>query len=314
LLFPLLLIFFINYCFKFGILTKEKIKKVLHLYTLLIPLSLIIGFLTGFGGEIAKRGTLMDGTKGFMIGANEVGLMLLLTSSFLGSFLINFIKYQVFNSIVSVILYSVCGIMVFTKSSIISVFVNLLSECLRTFKIYNKKTVSFFVTLLVVILFFLIISLKDSIIELGNQTFFSSLLQNNYLDFLFRGRISYVEAIYFPLVSSCYNWFYFLFGAGEFIIRHTSEIPLQLAHGKGSTFEMDLFDLFGFYGVFGTVCYITCTSFCFFNLKPKFPLYIKICLFCTLIHSLLAGHVVFSPQVTTIVVLITSFYSNKHNI
>ena len=155
--------------------------------------------------------------------------------------------------------------------------------------------------------------MKNIIFELGNQTFFSSLLQNNYTDFLFRGRISYIEAIYYPLVSSCYNWFYFMFGAGEHIIRQISEIPLLLSKGKGSTFEMDLFDLLGFYGVIGAVGYIACIYMCFVNLQPKFPFIIKLSLFCTLLHSLLAGHVVFSPQVTTILVLITALYSNKYD-
>ena len=113
-------------------------------------------------------------------------------------------------------------------------------------------------------------------------------------------------------MGNIYNYTIFLFGVGEYYIRYISEIPLYLQSNKGTLFEMDFFDLFAMYGLIGFTIYMNIVYIMFkLSRINKAGMSILFILALALIHSFLAAHVLFSPQVTTLIslILIHNFYS-----
>jgi hypothetical protein len=150
--------------------------------------------------------------------------------------------------------------------------------------------------------------------EFALNTFFSALLDDGFVSFLFRGRKNYITAIYPQLLNHPLNWLYLLFGAGEFNIRAMSVVPLSLMPGQGTTFEMDFFDVFGAYGLVGFLLYAGLVGGLLRQAGPrKAPIEASVAVFCVLAHSFLAGHVLFSPQVTTLLALVLLYWRSRGN-
>ena len=133
-----------------------------------------------------------------------------------------------------------------------------------------------------------------------SSTFLNAMLEGDLIGFLFRGRQDYLGAIGNAAVESSYSYLFPLVGMGEYLMRKMSEAPLALQPGKGSTFEMDFFDLIGFYGL-GSIVFI------YFILKTLRSIQYDsrnntslFACFLVVLHSLLAGHVIFPPQVTVL--------------
>lgn len=295
--------------FKEGKIGTKDIERVLFRYATLIFISLFLGYISGYGGKIGGRGVNIKSMKGFMIGANEVGLMLILTIPF---FAVRLEKKMSFfkTNFLTVFLSAFAGVLVFTKSSLIAIFVPVF------YFIRNLKKVSFFKRIFIkssLALIFFLGSMRlyenlEGIIDFMTTSFFSSLLEGDYVGFFFRGRQTYIEAIYPQLVNNSYNWLIFLFGVGEYYIRNISEIPLSLQAGRGTLFEMDFFDLFAMYGVLGFTLYLL---FIFFIIKKTRITNFKLLFLLLFLHSFMAGHVLFSPQVTTLVSFILIFNIKK---
>ena len=58
---------------KDDLFSVDLIEKLLVFYGVLIVLSIVIGDVSGLGGNISGRGEGIEASKGFLIGANEVG-------------------------------------------------------------------------------------------------------------------------------------------------------------------------------------------------------------------------------------------------
>lgn len=280
----------------------DDIEKTLFRYVILIFISLFLGYISGYGGTIGGRGENIKSMKGFMIGANEVGLMLMLTAPFFISKLnskVSFFKTH----LISITLSSLAGILVFTKSSLIAIFVSVFYfiKDLKKISLWKRILVKITIMLALIITLVKLYESMGDVIDFMATSFFSSLLEKDYLGFFFRGRQNYIDAIYPQLIENKYNWLIFLFGAGEYYIRHISELPLLLDKGKGTLFEMDFFDLFAMYGSIGFVLYF---AIIFIIIKTVKVNKYKLLLILVMLHSFMAGHVVFSPQVTTLISLI----------
>lgn len=292
-------------------ISSGDIRRMLSLYGWLILASLLLGHVTGLGGTIGGRGVEMEGGKGFMIGANEVGLMLLLTAPFVGADMMRLLRSTWLGGLVQLIVYAAAGWHVFTKSSLIAVLTSAFSVYLAFIKVgqFSKWLVR--ILLLGVGIFFVSLVLKslEAIQAFALDTFFAALLNDGLLAFLFRGRQDYISAIYPQLVEHDLSGLFLLFGAGEFFIRDLSIGPLMLDQGEGTTFEMDLFDLVGAYGVVGALLFCAVvTTMLRKSGRIRIPLDIKIVIFCVLIHAFMAGHVFFSPQVTTVLALVLLYF------
>jgi hypothetical protein len=308
--FPLIAVFIQSELIR-ARLNKNKVKFLISFYGWLILASLFLGYVTGLGGEISGRGTLIEAGKGFMIGANEVGLMLLMTAPFVGYDLTLRTGSTVLGSISQLIIYVVSGFYVFTKSSLVAMLTSTFSVYLRLTS--YKKIIKWLIRIIIYILsiFTAIFIFKNlELIKFFiNKTFFSALIDDGLVMFIFRGRQDYIEAIYPELIKNNFNWVFILFGSGEYFVREISLSSLSLMKGEGSMFEMDLFDFIAAYGICGFLI-LSIVIFTYIkNVKfIKIPIIIKIIFIFVLMHSFLAGHVIFSPQVTTILVLITSYY------
>lgn len=301
--------------FASGLLTFRSLENVVYKYGILIILSILIGRVTGFGGDIVGRGSGIQASKGFMIGANEVGLMMILTAPTVIK-RIEFFQLRALPKTAATALLLLSGITVFTKSSLISIFVSLWAF-IKESKVLNwfwKRLVQ--LSFLCGFLFGLVKVLKnlDEIRTFFASTFFNSILEGQFLSFFFRGRQDYISAIYPQLEESMSNFLIFLFGTGEYYIRHISEAPLGLKEGAGTLFEMDFFDILAMHGIIGLVLYLIILFQIVRVSKIIQNKEYTILLFFVFLHSFLAGHVVFSPQVTSLIafILVSNLFSKSN--
>jgi len=297
-----------------GTITRDHLRNCLLAYGWMTLASLLIGEATGLGGVIEGRGADIDGGKGFMIGANEVGLMLLLTAPFVGADIRLRIRSTVVGAMAQLLVYGLAGIHVFTKSSLIAALVAAYSAY-RAVVVRGRAVrimLWLFLCGLAVYAGWMIYENLDTNEAFALNTFFSGLLNDGIVSFIFRGRQDYISAIYPQLLDHPLNWLFLLFGVGEFAMREISIMPLMLLPGEGTTFEMDFFDLFGAYGLVGFLLYVCVVGGLLRRAGPsKKPAAVSVAIFCTLAHSFLAGHVLFSPQVTTILCLVLLYYRSR---
>lgn len=313
--FPILF-FSLVILYKKNLINHLQIEKIMFFYGILLFISLFLGSVTGYGGEIGGRGTDVEATKGFMIGANEIGIMLFLTIPF---FIMKIRKYfsLVKAHIISSILYTIAGIIVFTKSSLMAIFVSFVyfAYSLNELKRIKRILIKLLVLSLIVVSSMYLYVVLTGIIDFFMTTFFVTLFDGDILGFFFRGRQNYIDAIYPQLLENSYNYIILLFGAGEYYIRHISEIPLALESNQGTLFEMDFFDFFAMYGAIGSVIYLYIIYGIFVLSKiNRGEMSILFILALVFIHSFMAAHVLFSPQVTTLISLILIYNLMKKDL
>ena len=303
--FPLLYIF-LSYQLKRKRITHDDLRRLLVFYGWLILASLFLGYATGLGGVVGGRGAEIEGGKGFMIGANEVGLMLLLTAPFIGADLIRRTHSMIVGAGVQVAMYLLAGIHVFTKASLVAALISAFSAYHAFVKRGGSAKWLARIALFVIFIYLakLVFRNLELIEALASETFFAALLNDGVMSFLFRGRQYYISAIYPQLIGHDLNWLFLLFGAGEYLVREASVAPLGLLAGEGTTFEMDFFDLLASYGVVGFTLFTVLVVAILREGGPyRIPIDIKVVVFSVMAHSFLAGHVLFSPQVTTLLAL-----------
>lgn len=311
--FPLLFTYLYNEIAK-GKIGVSDIRWLLSLYGWLILSSLILGYVTGLGGTIGGRGVEIEGGKGFMTGANEVGLMLLLTAPFVGGDMMRLFRSTWLGGLAQLIVYAVAGWYVFTKSSLVAALTSAFSVYRAFVKLgrYAKWLVRIFLLAAGMYLVVHLLKSLEAILAFALDTFFAALLNDGLVSFLFRGRQDYISAIYPQLVEHDLGVLFFLFGAGEFFVRELSIGPLMLNLGEGTTFEMDLFDLFAAYGLCGVLLFSTVITTMLRKAGPyRIPLDIKVAIICVLLHAFMAGHVLFSPQVTTLLALVLLYFRDR---
>ncbi len=307
LLYAPLLLGFVAAVMRAGLFTAERARSIAVLFGWLILLSLFLGKATGLGGEIGGRGVDIEAGKGFMIGANEVGLMLILSCPFVVADLLARLRSMALTALIAMLLYSAAGFYVFTKSSLAAPLV-----CSITLYALSKARgpTTLFIARMILLgalagISMAVMHFLDIIVAYADTTFFGALLNEGMVSFLFRGRQTYIDALYPQLAGDDLHALFLLFGAGEYSIRQMSLGPLSLGNHEGTNFEMDFFDLIGAYGVAGTALYgillasILNTLPMRQDLKPG----TGFALGAVLVHSFMAGHVVFSPQVMTLVIL-----------
>jgi len=264
-------------------------------------LSILSGYVTGLGGEIGGRGESISGNKGFFIGANEVGILFLLILIVIGrlnSFILR---------ITSFLAVLICGLIVLTKSSLVA---SLYSAYLL---ITRNEILRYPMVLFVLIcLAYFFDSLSALFFEVTAGTFLDSTNQL-FSQFLLRGRQFYFEAFFSNVnMDSLTNLIRFLFiGFGENYVADTIAEGIGIEAGRRSTFEMDILDLVFSMGVVFSVCYLVAVIYFLRSLFPYLFFAEKMIIFSVILHSILAGHVIYSPMITTTIVLV--FFVVKNN-
>lgn len=309
--FPLLLNYLLKESEK-GALGPNAVMAGLLLYGYLVLASLALGEWSGLGGTIGGRGSSIEAGKGFMIGANEVGLMLLLTCSFVVADLVLRSRSRVVGACSGIFVYLLAGGYVFTKSSLAASLLGSVAAY-RQFMRGGPGLRLVVNTVLVVGISFAALRIADYVgplLDALAQTFFAALLDDGLVAFLMRGRESYIEAIVPGLVDHDLAGAFVLFGAGEWFVRELSVVPLGLERLEGTTFEMDLFDLVACHGLIGLLLYGMLIRMLLGRGRLlRAPLEVVLAIAGVLLHSVLAGHVLYSPQVTTILALVIVLYN-----
>jgi hypothetical protein len=278
-----------------NIFSIGVIEKFLIFYGVLIVLSILIGDITGLGGVINGRGTGIEASKGFLIGANEVGLMLILLFPLLYDWSKGF-KKILFMPLLVTSAFTYSALTVFTKSSLATLVV-ILQKWYSQAKFISQI---FYISIFVSFPTYFLMRYWDTVATFLSSSFFNTLMEGDLIGFFFRGRQTYIDAIVNPSIEHSFSYLFPVFGMGEYLMRKISEAPLLLQPGKGSTFEMDFFDLIGFYGM-GSIAYffLILKTLNFIQYSNQNNKYLFSC-FLVMVHSALAGHVIFSPQVTVL--------------
>lgn len=269
-------------------------KYCFFIFYFLTVLSILGGYMTGFGTDIGGRGESVSGNKGFFVGANEVGILLLLQTIVLNRLATPILRDMFLFGI------SVCGLIVLTKSSLMASLFSLFLI------VYNHKTVRHIAFLFIVFLF---LYYMESLI-----LYISNLVAGTFLDvsiqspaqFMLRGRQNYIDAFFENIdLNSNLNLFRFVFlGFGENYVADTIAKGLEIPLGRRSTFEMDLLDLCFSMGFIFSSLYLLLV-FGFFVKLVRFLRWKEVCIILAIFfHAILAGHVVYSPMITCLLVIL----------
>lgn len=298
-LYPLLLVALFQIEFKKRGNAESLLSLFTHSVCMAALSSLLLGYFTGFGGEIAGRGSLLSGSKGFYIGANEVGVILCI--AVLLVFLAKLPKYFQVAYLVSITL---SGVIVFTKSSLAA---SLLAMILLSM---NFKLFRFFSYIGLFIFLYFAYTKIDKIMFFIENTFFRDLLIDP-ISFVLRGRQTYIDAFFDSAIfydDFLMSFKQLIFGNGDYTTARWIGRSLEISSDAGirTTFEMDFFDLLSGFGIAGVAFLLVIIWQCAskiitFQINSRF--FIKICVVAILAHSFLAGHVLFSLQVTVLLAI-----------
>lgn len=283
---------------------EAKIRYALYLslgtLIFLAIFSILLGAFSGMGAEIGGRGTDIAGNKGFFIGANEVGILLLILLIFVNRMRSDYIRIFLLLAI------CVCGVIVLTKSSLVA-------SCFAAVFIVNRYVyVKFFLMLGFTLLFsFYWSTIFEQAIIFTTGTFFD--LNQGIVQFLFRGRQVYMNAFFSGIdFDSYFNLIrLFFFGFGENFVADVIAKGIDIPVGRRSTFEADFLDLFFSYGLCFFILYISLVYVFVKNFFSSLYFLEKTVVSLILIHSVMAGHVIYSPLVTITIVLMY-FYLSKN--
>lgn len=297
-LYPVLLVSMYQGEFLKRIDTTRYLKLFTHSVCLACLTSIFLGLVTGAGGEIAGRGSAMSGSKGFYIGANEVGIILCISVLLVYLAKLNRAAHAAYLGAIII-----AGAVVFTKSSLVG---SLLAIAALTIRFKLMWVINLFVFSVFTYYFYIHI---DKVMFFFENTFFKDLLEEP-ISFVFRGRQKYIEA-YFERVIFFDDFALalkqVLIGNGDYATARWigSVLGISAEVGIRTTFEMDLFDLVSAYGFVGVlILLLVCAKF--WSVMTQYQcnsVFVKICFIAIFMHSFLAGHVVFSLQVTALLAI-----------
>lgn len=259
--------------------------------------SILLGYSSGLGGEVLGRGVQLAGNKGFFIGANEVGLLLLLLLIVVNRVSSFTLRYMLLAAVM------VCGGIVLTKSSLVASLCSALLMCYR-FKLL--RLLAFLLCMALVTYNFEVILIlvadltSGTFLDVGNQQFWQ---------FLLRGRQNYIEAFFLNTnMDSITTLMRVVFiGMGENYVADTIATGIAIEQGRRSTFEADFLDLFFSMGGIYFMCYLT-AIFCFLKSFFRYLCFEeKVFVGLIVVHAFIAGHVIYSPMITSTFVLLFFF-------
>lgn len=286
----------------------------LRVFYISVYASLILGKVTDVGlvnrlGQIAF--------KGFFKGTNEIGLLLIIILIYLFFLKDNLKKKEIF-SILS--LNIICGYFVFTKSSLVASFVAffLMFYFFRGFR-YICVCLLFFLSF---VSFFKETALTKAIKNILDNSIYFKMLSSSFVHFIFNSREIYFQSFFNHFEFNVLSFFHLMFtGLGDYgviscILPGLSWIEETNINVVGrASFEMDFFDLFFGYGVLFTCIYLYYIYRYLYVVGRNSFFIVKLLFLFILVHSALAGHVLYSTQITGPLVFLYFFVTtNKFSI
>lgn len=314
LLYVYLILSFIIYFIREKGVLHENLRLFIIIFSSVASISIIISFFTGFG--IQTYGEYTFAVKSYFKAQNDIGLAILLSLPFLcyrcfSSFrLLDF--FLMFLNLIGLILLG-------TRAGIIGGLITI-----AIFLFYSLFTIQKKISITSIKRFFIKLLFFSSIVY-GCFQIYSlytkySYMINKYEKILSESPRSLVEDIaenHFSNRGAGKN----MFGEGAFVFRKNIEKGYRGNKKTGSfgkPVEQDLYDLFGAYGfIFTLLMFIfpvlllfkQCVN-CFIELNLlDIAYFLAIILFLT--HSILAGHALGSPTVSTQIAITFAYIYNR---
>lgn len=299
-IYPFFLFFALKTLVEMEIVPLEKIYKAFFTSGVLYSIGILVPFLLGVGVSTYSTGAF--GQKGFYASGNAVGFYLgvLLVFSYLS------INFSTLGAKIKLGLIFLSILLIGTKAALLFIFLFLGI-------IFFEKSIK--VKMVILILMSTIIFLyADAIYSLFSIVFEVVLFRYEQSDsiwaFIFSGRDNYVvDAIKEYNISGIY-FFRVLIGSGAFLSFRSPD-SANLIY---DTLETDFFDVFFIYGLIGILIYVfIIIRGLYVGVKHK-KWGMTALFFVLVIHSLLAGHVVFNGMsMLAFIIVYLSLVKKKWN-
>lgn len=285
LLFPVLIIIALKAVIDNGKISKDVIFEIFKIYSVLVPLTLIVPLLLGVGFSSYELG---GGYKGFYYSNNEINVVLICTFIYCVEKLFH---EKNLKNLLLVILNLFALLVIGSKTSIIVFIVVLVTYLIKIMKKSPKKAARYFLITLLATLIMCIV-FKDFLIEmLGRMYYYYLGFKNSggsFLDFLTSGRSDRIlPALEKNVINAKYGFFNLIFGIG----RYSQIDDRDLA----SLMEMDFFDVLNWYGIIVALAIMIFYLSRFWeSIHDKKKFGFKLMFILITLFSLIAGHVWFS--------------------
>ncbi|SCN23727.1 hypothetical protein N3C_1460 [Clostridium sp. N3C] len=279
LLLPFMLFVFISLN-KEGEIKRKAVSKVLYIFSILVPLTLLIPYVMGVG-----YGTYYStGYKGFYYSTNALSYTLIICFFYsLNKLLNNFSKKY----IVTMILNVVCIILVGAKAGFLFTFLIFILSVGNKLRLYikqkensnfNIRTILIILVIFFATIFLVFVCFYDKLFYIWERQKYLFADSTGLLSYLTSKRTDRIPLYFNEISSSSFTLIRVLFGSGDM----TDHLLL---------IEMDFFDLFFTYGILAVLIFVGVLGYFvkYRNGKgSKFYLY-AFCL--SLIYSFWGGHV-----------------------
>ena len=307
----LIFIVFSHVSKKSNFFSADLFLKFFRVFYSSIYLSLFLGKLTGVGTKSIRFG--MNNFEGFFKGANEIGILLIIILIYLYFLRSMISEIEFFFILCANILF---GYFVFTKSAFMAIFFSFLYLNLH-FKYIRRFGIIVFGSLVVLSLNIDTV-LTKILREVLMKSEYIKVLSTSFIHFIFNSREIYFISFFnhFDLTFLSFLWLCFIglgdYGVIQCILPGLSWIAESDIKVVGrASFEMDFFDLFFGYGFIFTLIYISCLYKYIKIVSHSGGVFVTILLFSIIGHSFLAGHVLFSTQITGPLMILYFFVTNN---
>lgn len=307
LLYPILLIMVMYKGYKVNEFDVSDIYKIIDIYMLLAPLTLVIPKIFSVG---YYSYSFDSGYKGFYVANNEINIVLLVTFIYSIKRLYSSINKK---NVIIAILNLIALFLIGSKTSIIVIIFTVLifSVLIVTKKYEGKKRIILFTFIIctIILLAILASTYLKKIIE--RFIFFYNMLvvdgNNNFVTFLLSGRDTRIwPAVQKNILQNKNGLFNFLFGVG----RNNQFVESDLS----TIIEMDFLDTLLWYGSIVAISILTIyTTILCIGLKSKNKNINIVIYLLIYVFALIAGHVWYSPLASTLFALISTIILIENN-
>lgn len=263
----------------------------------IVGISLIIATMTGLGTDTYTGGGL--GVKGFFSSGNALGFYL--GSGLLILLAIRRTALNVKITTKHILFLCFCTIIVGTKTAIIFSLVTVL------ILLYESKYKYVLVLSLFFILYFYFNYLLKTLSELFTVLVFRFENAPSIISFIASGRLEYVTNAIDTFFSQDNSWLRILFGSGAFV---SFRVPSE--SGVFDTLETDIFDVLFMYGLVGCIVFSVTMMWLVYWLRVNGIFFIVAVLL--VLHSFIAGHVLFNGMSSTLIAILYLLSQNKNKI
>lgn len=277
------------------IININTIDRIIDWNIAIIPTSSLIAYFLG----IANRTYGMVGIKGFFIAQNTLSVVLIILFVFVCNKV--FMQGININGIIQLFITTVALVLIGTKSSLIFPIIIMLFYVFISLKDKQIKPIIFIIILTSTVLIVINLFFKSEILEiiLRQKYFIDQMVKhnNNIFAYLVSGRNRFLQIALNNFIAK-FSFTRLIFGIGEYAKNVEIASGMMLNSGY-KLIEMDIFDLFFGYGLFGLILIV-----CFYSRLVIMVIHTHvyenrgllpyiIALIFAFIHSVFGGHLLY---------------------